>query len=202
MEKEILSLFLTNKRLKFNEIEKLLKTRSNKLDYHLKKLISKKIIEKNNDFYRLTESSEYLIPYISEKNALLPAVLILIGNNKKAFLYKRTKRPYQGFLSLPGGRILLGESVKESVKRIMKEKHNLNATLEKINSVSIEHIKRNKKVINSFLLIFTTAKTKEKINLVNIEKFRKDIIKSDYNLIKKDYNKSIRIGVINSKINN
>src|SRR4030042_1021939 len=101
MEKERISLFLTNKKLKFNQIEKLLKIRSNKLDYHLKKLIDKKIIEKTNNFYKLTEISEYLIPYTSEKNALLPVVLILIGNDKKAFLYKRTKRPYQGFLSLP-----------------------------------------------------------------------------------------------------
>jgi ADP-ribose pyrophosphatase YjhB (NUDIX family) len=202
MEKEILSLFLTNKRLKFNEIEKLLKIRSNKLDYHIKKLISKKIIEKNNNFYKLTDTSEYLIPYISEKNSLLPVVLILIGNKKKAFLYNRTKRPYQEFLSLPGGRILLGESIKESVRRIMKEKHNLNATLEKINSISIEHLKKKNRIINSFLLIFTNAKVKEKINFTDIEKYKRYIIKSDYNLIKKDQDKSVKISTINSKINN
>jgi ADP-ribose pyrophosphatase YjhB (NUDIX family) len=202
MEKEILSLFLTNKKLKFNEIEKLLKIRSNKLDYHIKKLIKKNIIEKKNNFYKLTESSEYLIPYISEKNSLLPVVLILIGNNKKAFLYKRAKRPYQEFLSLPGGRILLGESIKESIKRIMKEKHNLNATLTKISSISLEHLKKDDKIINSFLLVFVTAKIKEKINLINIEKYKKYIIKSDYNLIKKDYKKTISINTINSILNN
>jgi len=202
MEKEILSLFLTNKKLKFNEIEKLLKIRSNKLDYHIKKLISQNIIEKKNNFYKLTESSEYLIPYISEKNSLLPVVLILIGNNKKAFLYKREKRPYQEFLSLPGGRILLGESIKGSVKRIMKEKHKLNATLKKINSVSIEHIRRKNKIINSFLLILVTANIKERINFIDIEKYKKYIIKSDYKLIKKDYKKAIGINTINSIINN
>jgi ADP-ribose pyrophosphatase YjhB (NUDIX family) len=202
MEKEILSLFLTNKRLKFNEIEKLLKTRSNKLNYHIKKLISKNIIEKNNNFYSLTDTSEYLIPYLSEKNSLLPVVLILVWNKKKAFLYKRTKRPYQEFLSLPGGRILLGESIKKSVKRIMKEKHNLNATLTKINSISIEHIRKHSKIIHSFLLIFTTAKIKENVDLIDIEKYKKYIIKSDYNLIKKYQNKSIKINTINSVINN
>jgi ADP-ribose pyrophosphatase YjhB (NUDIX family) len=200
MEKEILSLFLTNKKLKFNEIEKLLKTRSNKLDYHIKKLLEKKIMEKDGNFYSLAENSEYLIPYTSEKNSLLPVVLILIGNRKKAFLYKRTKRPYQEFLSLPGGRIILGESIEESVKRIMKEKHNLNATLEKINSISIEHLKKNKKTINSFLLILITARIKEKINLIDIEKYKKYVIKSDYDLIKKDSDKSIKMGIINSVI--
>jgi ADP-ribose pyrophosphatase YjhB (NUDIX family) len=200
MEKEIIQLFLTNNRLKFSQIEKSLRMRSNKLDYHLKKLISKKIIEKKNNLYSLTESSEYLIPYISEKNPVLPVVLILIGDKKRAFLYKRTKRPYKNKLSLPGGRIILGESIKESVKRIMKEKHNLNATLEKINSISIEHIKKNNKIINSFLLIFTAAKVKEKVNFVDIEKYKKDIIKSDYDLIKKDQDKITNISIINSNI--
>jgi hypothetical protein len=199
MEKEILSLFLTNKKLKFSEIEKLLHTRSNKLNYHIKKLINKNILEKNNEFYQLNADSELLIPYISNKNALLPVVLIYIKNSKKeVFLYKRKKRPYQEFLSLPGGRILLGESINESVKRIMKEKHNLNVHLKKINSISIEHLKKKNKIINSFLLIFVTAKIKEKINFVNIEKYKKYIIKSDYNLIKKDSNKEIKINTINS----
>jgi ADP-ribose pyrophosphatase YjhB (NUDIX family) len=201
MEKQIISLFLTDKRLKFNEIEKLLNIRSNKLDYHLKKLIKKKIIEKDNhDYYQLTESSEYLIPYISEKNAVLPVVLIKIADKNKVFLYKRKKRPYQGFLSLPGGRVLIGERIGDSVKRIMKEKHNIDVRFEKINSISIEHLKRKGKTINSFLLILVTANTKEKINLTDIGKCKEEIIKSDYNLIKKDYKNKIKINTINSSI--
>ena len=39
-EEKILELFLFHNKLKFNEIEKLTKMRSNKLDYHLKKLIT------------------------------------------------------------------------------------------------------------------------------------------------------------------
>jgi len=66
----------------------------------------------------------------------------------------------------------------------MKEKHNLNATLTKINSISIEHIRKHSKIIHSFLLIFTTAKIKENVDLIDIEKYKKYIIKSDYNLIK------------------
>ena len=41
MKKEILQLFLYNDKLKFNEIEKSLKSRSNKVAYHLKNLIKK-----------------------------------------------------------------------------------------------------------------------------------------------------------------
>jgi len=199
MEKEILKLFLIKNKLKFNEIEKLLKTRSNKLDYHLKKLISKKILEKENNFYKLTEASEYIIPYVSEKNSVLPTILIHIGNNKNVFLHKREKRPYKNLLSLPGGRIILGESIKKSVKRIMKEKHNINASLKKINSVSLEHVKKNKKIIHSFLLIFITATSKDKIQLTNLIKNKSKIIPSDYKLIKEHLISSIKIPTIISK---
>ncbi len=200
MEKEIIRLFLTDNRLKFNEIEKALKVRSNKLDYHLKKLISKRILKKENEFYSLTETSEYLIPYISEKNPVLPVALIILGNKKKIFLYKRTKRPYKNKLSLPGGRILLGENLKEAVKRIMKEKHNINASLKKINSVSLEHVRKNKKIIHSFLLILVTAITKEQFQLTNIKENKSKIIKSDYKLITDNLHKEICIETIISSL--
>ncbi len=196
MEKEIIKLFLTNNKLKFNEIEKSLKIRSNKLDYHLKKLLTKKILERKNEFYSLTETSEYLIPYISEKNHVLPVVLITIGNKGKVFLYKRVKRPYKNKLSLPGGRILLGENIKDSVKRIMKEKFKINSTFKKINSISLEHVKKNKKIIHSFLLILVTATTKEKPLLTNTKENKSKIIKSDYKLITNNSNKELDIETI------
>lgn len=194
-----MELFLTNNKLKFNQIEKLLKIRSNKLNYHLKKLINKNIIEKNNNLYNLTETSEYLIPYISNKNSLLPVVLILIGNEKKSFLYKREKRPYKSKLSLPGGRVLLGESLEDAVKRIMKYKHNIKAEIKSIHSISLEQIKKSGKIIHSFLLILVSAKTEDKICFTEINTNKNKIISSDYNLIINDSRKKIEIKTINSK---
>ena len=199
MEEKILKLFLKNHSLKFNEIEKLLKTRSNKLNYHLKKLVSKNILEKQNSIYKLSKTSEYLIPYLSDKKAVLPVILIQIGNSKNCFLYKREKRPYKNKLSLPGGRMILGEDIKNSVKRIMKEKYNIDAKLKKINSISIEHIKSNKKTIHTFLLILITAITKDKIKLTNISRNKLKIIPSDYKLIKNDSDKSTTVKKIISK---
>ena len=199
MEKEILKLFLTENKLKFSEIEKSLKIRSNKLDYHLKKLIHKNILEKEKEFYKLTKTSEYLIPYVSEKNPVLSVILIIIGNKQKIFLCKRIKRPYKNKLSLPGGRILLGETIPSSIKRIMKEKHNISAKFKKINSISLEQIKKKNKIIHTFLLILTTATVKDKIPLTEIQKNKKRIIPSDYQLITKDFNKKINIQTIYSK---
>lgn len=200
MEKQILSLFLTNKKLKFNEIEKFLNVRSNKLDYHLKKLINKKILEKEKEFYSLSETSEYLIPYLSEKKSVLPVILIHIGDDKETFLYKREKRPYKNLLSLPGGRVIICETLKDSVRRIMKEKHKINASIQKIHSVSMEHVKKNNKIIHSFLLIFVSAKTKNKIELTNLSKNKSRIIASDYKLIKENLNSQIEIKTIFSNL--
>ena len=65
MKDKILKLFLYNKKLKFNEIHKQVNERSNKLAYHLKNLIKKGILEKQKDDYKLSQSSEHLIPFIT-----------------------------------------------------------------------------------------------------------------------------------------
>ncbi|MBM3234228.1 NUDIX domain-containing protein [Candidatus Pacearchaeota archaeon] len=183
IEKKILRLFTEKEKLKFSEIEKLLKIRSNKLAYYLKNLIKKGILEKQNENYRLTETAENLIPYFSEKTSPLPVILIRIGNNKNCFLCKREKRPFRDKLSLPGGRLLVNESIKEAVKRIMKEKYNINAELSKIISVSLEIVKRKSKKMHSFILILVEAMTKNKVKLESAAKNRKNIISSDYKLI-------------------
>lgn len=199
MEK-ILQLFLYHNKLKFNEIEKMTKIRSNKLAYYLKKLINENVLTKEKEFYYLNKESEYLIPYIDSKISVLPVILIAITKNKEIFFYKRTKRPYKDKLSLPGGRIILGENIKQAVKRIMK-KYNINANLKKINSISLEQVKNKLgKIIHSFLLIFVTAETKDKIFYINTKNCKKNIIESDYKLIMNDLNKEIKIRNILSRI--
>ncbi|MDD5700312.1 MAG: hypothetical protein PHH00_03970 [Candidatus Nanoarchaeia archaeon] len=200
MEEKILQLFTRSHKLKFSDIEKSLSIRSNKLNYHLQNLIKKGIINKTDSKYHLTETSENLIPYLSAKKSPLPIILIHLGTNRSAFLYQRAKRPYKDFLSLPGGRMLLGESLQESVKRIMKEKCNMNAKLSKIHSLSIEHIKKSNKIIHSFILFFVSAKPLSKITLTDLKKSKRKIIKSDYLLLKNDLKKEIRVSSIISSI--
>ena len=191
MEEKILSAFLYNKKLKFSEIEKSVKTRSNKLAYHIKKLENQGILIKEKEFYSLSEFAQKIIPYLSSKQSALPVILIAIKEKEKVFLIKRKKRPFLDKLSLPGGRLLVGEEISDSVKRIIKEKFSINAKLSKINSVSLEHTIKNKKKIHSFLLIFVTATTKDKINYLTLNK--KEMITSDYELIKNNLNKEIKI---------
>jgi len=194
MEEAILKEFLYNNNLKFSDIEKSVKVRSNKLAYHIKNLVKKGVLEKQGETYKLSETAEELIPYLSEKQSSLAVILIAIPkNSNQVFLHTRNKRPFKSKLSLPGGRILSGESLEESTKRIMKQKHSINADLQKINSISIEHVKKQDKKIHSFILIFVTASTQDEIEYTNISKNKSKIISSDYSLIKKDLKKQINI---------
>ena len=124
MENEIITLFAHEANLTFNAIKKKLKMRSNKLAYWLKKLSRQGVLTKSKQGYMLNESAEHLIPYLSATKSALPVLLVHIGDKKKAFLYRRTKRPYKGLLGLPGGRLLIGESPQEAAHRIMKNKFN------------------------------------------------------------------------------
>jgi ADP-ribose pyrophosphatase YjhB (NUDIX family) len=201
MENKILDLFLYNNKLKFNEIEKLLNARSNKLTYHLKSLVKKNILSKDKEFYSLSETSESIIPYLSEKKAVLPTILIQLGNEKESFLICRKKRPFKDKLSLPGGRILIGESIEHATKRIMKDKFNINVRFKKINSISLEHVKKSSKILHSFFLVFVSASiiSNQKIALTNIENNKKAIISSDYKLIKEDTKEEAKIKTIYTK---
>ncbi|MFA5174039.1 MAG: NUDIX domain-containing protein [Candidatus Pacearchaeota archaeon] len=196
MERKILNLFLFNNKLKFSEIERLLKIRSNKLSYHIKQLINKGVLTKKQEEYFLSEASEYLLPYISNKTSALPVILIHIGEKNKSFLYKREKRPFKNFLSLPGGRLLIRESIQEAANRIMKEKFNINVKFKKVNSISLEQVRKSNKTIHSFLLILVSVTTKDNISLTNINKNKSKIIKSDYYLLKNNLDKQIKIEII------
>src|SRR3989344_347825 len=138
IERKILDLFLYNHKLRFKDLESALKLRSNKIAYHVKNLILRKILVNEQGYYSLSDSSEHLIPYLSDKSSVLPVILVHIGDKNHAFLYDRNKRPYNGKLSMPGGRILVGESIQDSVKRIMQQKFNVQVKLKKINSISLE----------------------------------------------------------------
>jgi len=195
---QILRLFLYNNKLKFSEIEKQTGIQSNKLAYYIKKLTNEKVLKKENEFYFLNEDSEYLIPYIDSRISVLPVILIAINKKNNVFLYKRQKKPYKDKLSLPGGRMILGEDISDSAKRIMK-KYNINAKLKKINSISLEQVKKKGKTIHTFLLIFVSAETKDEIPYLDREKNKKQIISSDYKLMKNDLYKEIKIKRIISR---
>jgi len=99
---------------------------------------------------------------------------------------------------MPGGRFLIKESIPEATKRIM-QKFLINAKFKKINSITLEHVGTSKTKVHSFLLIFVSATTKNKIQLTEIKKNKSKIISSDYQILINNLNQEIKINTIYSK---
>jgi hypothetical protein len=78
------------------------------------------------------------------------------------------------------------------------KKFNIETEFERINSISLEHVRKSDKILHTFLLIFVSASANN-ASLVEIDKNRKNIISSDYMLIKSNPD-NINIRTINSKI--
>jgi ADP-ribose pyrophosphatase YjhB (NUDIX family) len=202
---EIFKLFLENDKLKFNEIEKNLRIRSNMVSYHLTSMVHDGLLVKKGEYYYLTEHAEKYIPIFSDifgsDLGPLPVVLIAVMSAKqdKILLVKRNKRPYKNYWSMIGGKILLHEDFKEASIRKVKEKTDLDSEFISLNDVMHERVEGLGIVKYSFILLFTKVivkniKFKEtragELKWFSIDKLDSNIIiPSDYYLIKKSLNK-------------
>ena len=200
---EIFRQFLYSDRLKFNEIEKKTKIRSNELAYLLKRMVSDGILIKNKENYELTEESEKQIPHFSESSETspLPVVLILCVKNNKLLLIKRNKRPYKDYWSLVGGRIRTSETIKNATLRILKEKTFLDSKFISINAVVHEKYGEKGRIKNAFILFLAKVspaneiKEKESIKWFSKTDLKKlKIVPSDLWLIENKMSSKIYIG--------
>ncbi|MBU0665909.1 MAG: NUDIX domain-containing protein [Nanoarchaeota archaeon] len=204
---EIFRLFLNKDKLKFNEIEKSLKIKSNKASYHIEKMQEEDLLEKKGFYYYLTKKAEKYIPIfqqvIGEELSPLPVVLVGIVKDKKILLINRNKRPYKNYWSMIGGKMKLEESFEEASLRLVKEKTHLEGKFKSINTVFHEKVKEEKTVKHSFILFFTKVKVEEenfketkagKLQWFNIEEIEEDkVIPSDMWLIKNKLNSKINV---------
>ena len=210
---EIFKLFLNDSKLKFNEIEKAIKIRSNMVSYHLDKMQEEGILEKKQEYYQLTKDAEKYVPIfaniIGKKLSPVPVILVAVINNNKILMIKRNRRPYKDYWSMIGGKMLLNEDFKQSSIRIVKEKTGLDAEFISFNSIMQEKVKTNNEVKHNFILFFTkTGVDKEKfsnsehgeLKWFNIEDLNpKNTIPSDYWLLKNKF--SANIEVLNAEMN-
>lgn len=199
---DIVRLFTKHHKLKFTDIEKKLGIRSNLLTYHLDKLVKEEIIEKKEDYYRLSLTAEVIIPSFEQitgkETGPVSVIIAAITNNNKICLLKREKRPYQGYWGMIGGKIKIEESIKETALREAKEETGLNCSFDKVVSVLHERVKESE-IIKHALVIFLCRLTTNDIELnhtdegrlkwFDLNKLPKNIIPSDKLMINKLLNK-------------
>lgn len=164
--KEIFALFLVNSKLKFSEIEKQLKIRSNMVAYHLDCMIKEGFLIKEGDYYRLTKQAEKMLPLIpnitGETQSPLPVILVAVMNEDKILLMKRNRRPYKGYWGLIGGKMLHGESFNEGGLRLVKHRTHLEGDFVSMNAALHERVKGDEMIKHSFILFFTKVNVSSK----------------------------------------
>jgi len=204
---EIFRLFLENNKLKFNEIEKVLKIRSNMVSYHLTSMVKDGLLTKKGEYYVLTKNSEKYIPLFSDMSdsdvGPLPVILVAVMHKNKILLVKRNKRPYKDYWSMIGGKLLLHEDVKSASIRKVVQKTALDVEFISLNNILHEHVEGEGIIKHSFILLFTKVNSKSlkfseskagALKWFDLKKLNKiQIIPSDYWLIKNSLNKKINV---------
>ncbi len=203
---QIFKLFAENTKLKFNEIEKALKIRSNMVSYHLEKMQEEGLLEKKDDYYYLTKKAERYLPIIphiiGQELSPLPVMLVAIVNKDKILLIKRNKRPYQNYWCLVGGKMRMEESFEQAAKRIMQEETGLDAKYNGMASVLYERVEGEDIIKHSFIHFFAKMRAKDtdlkmpdkKLKWIKINDVDKErIIPSDVWLIKNKLNSKIEV---------
>ncbi len=136
IEKEILQKLMYTSKVSYNEIWNK-KVPSSKFNYYIKGLISKELIEKDeNKKYTLTDKGMQYIAELNNKKLTKQTIPITCSfvlcikeedNQTKILLQRRKKQPYLGILNLPGGKVDFAESTYEAGIRELHEESKLTA---------------------------------------------------------------------------
>jgi 8-oxo-dGTP diphosphatase len=211
IKNRIFELFTKKKRIRFSEIEKALGIKTNTLAYHLNSMIKEGMLVKEDEEYMLSTHGEKLLPFFAHVSqqitgGCLPVVLAAIINKDQILMLKRNKRPYQGYWGLPGGKLVLEESIQESAIRHVKQETGIDSTFSHIAAIVHERVKEEENFKHAFLIFLTVVKPKT-MQIKESEAGRLEwfpvkslqpgrIIPSDYQMIKKHLKGKTQINTV------
>jgi ADP-ribose pyrophosphatase YjhB (NUDIX family) len=155
MEDKILKRFSRYEKLKFNDLKE--EVPSNKLSYHLKKLIQENLLEKKQDHYFLTDKGEEKLCYLQDKGSLkqpIHDVFLLPFKDGKYIIQKRTKRPFLNTYIPIGARIRKGESIFETAEKKLKKDTCMTGDLHFKGIIDVKTFKQNKLFLHHILNVF------------------------------------------------
>jgi len=144
---------LKKKELSFSEILEKVNLRDHgQLNYHLGLLSEAGLLEKTEGKYKLSELGEKMAHYtqqfmLKEMYPLSVVCVIVKDKEGNVLITRRAKKPYQGHWVFPGGKVRVGETLKEAAEREILEETGLKIRFEKVSGI-YPTIVHNKNEIN------------------------------------------------------
>lgn len=166
IQREILTKLVKNSEQKYTEL-KPRDVEGNLFSYHLKGLISAKLIEKQDDSYRLTAKGKELASIFSlelsniRRQPKLVTVVICKNKDNQWLFTKWRRQPNSELISLPYGNVHYGKNAKEMAAIELAEKAGLQAEVNYLASAEILMIKNNETVRHLSAIIFEASNFSE-----------------------------------------
>ncbi len=165
IRKQVLDLINQGK-CKFNDLKKEVKIDSNKLAYHLKKLINSGFIVLQNGKYVLSEECNNIFPYrkiITQKQMpVMPVTSVAIIKNGKVLLQKKPNEPNRGCLILFGGTVKFTDTISDSAINEVFNQAGVHIKNLKLRAISESLVLKNKLIKQHWVVNFYTATSDEK----------------------------------------
>lgn len=134
IQMRILRKLLFTRVANFSELQKQTDLTSDHFNFHIKKLLSAKYVEKIGDQYTLTrDGKEYANRMDTDEKVIEKqpkvSVLLIVENDEGKFLaQERRKQPFYGFWGRMTGKVRWGETLEEAALRELEEETGLSAT--------------------------------------------------------------------------
>jgi 8-oxo-dGTP diphosphatase len=127
--------------------------------------------------------------------SIIPIAVCSVIRNGKILFIRRDKFPFEGLLSLPGGKIEYGEALEETALRELKEETGIRSRFVRHLATIPEHVVENGEVIAHFMIQLCELEHLEElpakefepvwVGLEEIDSRREEITPSDFNMIKR-----------------
>jgi len=128
-------------------------------------------------------------------SCIVPIAACIIKKDGKIVFIRRTKPPFEGLLSLPGGKIEFGETIEDTATREMKEETDISSRFVRYLATVPEHIIENGRIVAHFLIHLCELEYIKSgddrefepvwIRMNEVENFRDKMTPSDYLMIKR-----------------
>ncbi len=164
IQSKIIKDLTLNENLRYSQL-KPAQIDGNLFSYHLKELLKREFIIKDNDRYTLTPQGAQYVARLSLDNSEIrvqPKVVTAIVYKYKDGSYlmlKKDKQPFYGYVSLPYGKIHVGERLADAASRELYEKTGLRGECEQkgvLNMLALDDV--GDVFMHTIFHIFTVTK--------------------------------------------